>query len=335
MITITAEQIERVNLILSGVPGGIEKALSSTIRRANNTVRSETLKGITTVYAITRQNVRAETTIKVRTQSSDGGIVGTVLFAGHKIPLYRFNVSPTIPIQRATVSAAVLAGNGRTPFQDAFIARMQSGHTGMFERDGSKRLPISGTDSNLGAKTAAFAQSYSVTDEDSGQTLTVTEYIDGTQKRSYTATSGQNYSFNITAAEWVKLLNGSHTLKIVAADNYGGSATRTYTFTKNETEIELTLATPLTADDMVTKGIMSVVRQIPAGAKFTVEVCNNGNDASPTWEDVTQNVVSGSKFFLSNTTKTASAWGYNFRIKVKRGTATGDCFITSAGGNFE
>lgn len=102
MITITAEQIERVNLILSGVPGGIEKALSSTIRRANNTVRSETLKGITTVYAITRQNVRAETTIKVRTQSSDGGIVGTVLFAGHKIPLYRFNVSPTIPIQRAT-----------------------------------------------------------------------------------------------------------------------------------------------------------------------------------------------------------------------------------------
>ncbi len=182
---------------------------------------------------------------------------------------------------------------------------------------------------------AAFAQSYSVTDEDSGQTLTVTEYIDGTQKRSYTATSGQTYSFNITAAEWVKLLNGSHTLKIVAADNYGGSATRTYTFTKNETEIELTLATPLTADDMVTKGIMSVVRQIPAGAKFTVEVCNNGNDASPTWEDVTQNVVSGSKFFLSNTTKTASAWGYNFRIKVKRGTATGDCFITSAGGNFE
>lgn len=38
---------------------------------------------------------------------------------------------------------------------------------------------ISGTDSNLGTKTAAFAQSYSVTDEDSGQTLTVTEYIDG------------------------------------------------------------------------------------------------------------------------------------------------------------
>lgn len=51
---------------------------------------------------------------------------------------------------------------------------------------------ISGTDSNLGTKTAAFAQSYSVTDEDSGQTLTVTEYIDGTQKRSYTGDKRTN-----------------------------------------------------------------------------------------------------------------------------------------------
>lgn len=194
---------------------------------------------------------------------------------------------------------------------------------------------ISGADSNLGTKTGAFNQAYTVTDPDSGQTITVTEKIDGVQKRSFNATSGQSYSFNVTAAEWVKLLNGSHTLTITAADNYGGTATRTYTFTKNETEIELTLATPLPADDMITKAIMSVTRQIPTGATFTVEVCNNGNDASPTWEDVTQSVTSGSKFFFTNTTKTAAAWGFNFRIKVKRNGAAGDCFIVSAGGNFE
>lgn len=194
---------------------------------------------------------------------------------------------------------------------------------------------IDGADSDLGTKTGAFAKAYVVTDPDSGQTVTVVEKIDGTEKRSFTATSGQSYSFNVTAAEWVKLLNGSHTLTITATDDYGGTATRTYTFTKNETEIELTLATPLAADDMITKAIMSVTRQIPAGATFTVEVCNNGNDASPTWEDVTQAVTSGSKFFLSNTTKTADAWGYNFRIKVKRNDATGDCFISSVGGNFE
>ena len=194
---------------------------------------------------------------------------------------------------------------------------------------------IDGTDSGLGTKTGAFSQAYVVTDPDSGQTLTVVEKIDGVEKRSYNATSGQSNSFAVTAAEWQKLLNGSHTLEITASDNYGGTATRTFTFTKNETEIEFTLAAPLAADDMITKGIMSVVRQIPAGAIFTAEACNNGNDAAPTWEDITQAVVSGSKFFLTNTVKTAAAWGFNFRIKVDRNGATGDCFITSVGGNFE
>lgn len=216
-------------------------------------------------------------------------------------------------------------------------ANAQSGYTTSDTRTviNNTAPTINGRDSDLGAKTGAFSQSYVVTDADSGQTITVVEKIDGVQKRSFTATSGQSYSFDVTAEEWNKLLNGPHTLTITAADNYGGTVTRTFTFSKSETEIELTLAAPLPADDMITKGIMSVVRQIPAGAEFTVEVCNNGNDASPTWEDVTQAVVSGSKFFLSNKTKTAAAWGFNFRIKVKRNDATGDCFISSVGGNFE
>lgn len=216
-------------------------------------------------------------------------------------------------------------------------ANAQSAYTTSATRTVVNNTPptINGADSDLGTKTGAFAQAYIVTDPDSGQTITVVEKIDGVQKRSYSATSGQSYSFNVTAEEWRKLLNGSHTLEITATDNYGGTATRTFTFSKNETEIEFMLATPLASDAAVTKGIMSVVRQIPAGAIFSVEVCNNGYDASPTWEDVTQAVVSGSKFFLSNTNKTADAWGFNFRIKVNRNGATGDCFITSVGGNFE
>ena len=194
---------------------------------------------------------------------------------------------------------------------------------------------ISGNNSDLGTKTGAFNQAYTVTDPDSGQTLSVTEKIDSTAKRTYTATSGQSYSFNVTAAEWVKLSNGAHTLEITANDGTGGTATRTYTFSKNVSEIEFQLATPLATDDAVTKAIMSVARQIPAGAEFTVEACNNGNDDEPTWEDVTQAVTSGNKFFLNNTTKTAAQWGFNLRIKVKRNGATGDCYIVSAGGNFE
>ncbi len=67
---------------------------------------------------------------------------------------------------------------------------------------------ISGTDTDLWGKDRAFDQKYTVTDPDSGQTITVVEKIDGTQKRSYAATSGQEYTFSVTADEWRKLLNG-------------------------------------------------------------------------------------------------------------------------------
>jgi len=142
MIQITSEQIDRVNLILSGIPGGAQKAFSSVIRRANSTVKAETVRQITSTYAISAQNARSGGNIQARVQKSDGGVVGTVSFAGYKLPLYRFNVSPTLPIQRATVKAAVMKGNAQTPFTHAFIARMKNGHTGMFERETGSSFPV-------------------------------------------------------------------------------------------------------------------------------------------------------------------------------------------------
>ena len=68
---------------------------------------------------------------------------------------------------------------------------------------------------------------------------------------------------------------------------------------------------------------------------MTVEICNNAFDTSPAWEDVTSAVKRKTKVFLHNTSKTASKWGFNVRIKVKRNGATGNCFIASIGGNFE
>lgn len=194
---------------------------------------------------------------------------------------------------------------------------------------------ISGTDSDLGTKTGPFSQAYTITDEDSGQTITATEKIDGTVKRTFPANSGTQYTFTITQADWVKIQNGSHTLTVEARDSAGGVATRTFRFAKNETELEFMLSAPLPADDMLTKAIMSVTRQIPAGAELKVYACNNAFDAAPTWEDVTQAVTTGNKFFLANTEKTAESWGFNFKISVKRKDATGDCYVQSVGGNFE
>lgn len=187
----------------------------------------------------------------------------------------------------------------------------------------------------LGQKTGPFNVTYSVSDSDAGQTLTAKEYIDAEQKRSHTVVSGQNYSLQVVKEEWQRLLNGAHTLKIEATDSEGGAAEKIFNFTKNETEIEVKLKNPLPADDRVTKAIVSVVATIPQGATMTAEVCNNGNDAAPAWEDATQAVLRNQKIFIKNATKTASKWGFNVRVKVKRNGAVGDCFIESIGGNYE
>jgi hypothetical protein len=51
-------------------------------------------------------------------------------------------------------------------------------------------------------------------------------------------------------------------------------------------------------------------------AQLTVEVCNNGFDATPTWEDCTNAWNTGEYYRLTNTVKTAADWGLDLRITV-------------------
>lgn len=141
MIRITDEQINRVESILNGVRSGPEKVFFNVINRALVTVRTATTKQIREVYAIAQKDLRSESNIQLR-KASKSNLAGEIAFSGCKIPLYRFNVSPKQPAQGAAVKAAVLKSSAQTEFEHAFIAKMQSGHLGMFERATSRRLPI-------------------------------------------------------------------------------------------------------------------------------------------------------------------------------------------------
>lgn len=136
MIEITEKQIERINLILNGISKGPEKAFKNVFDRALTTARTRTFKEINNVYAISKTNLRAETNVNLRKARAQGNeIVGYVSFSGFAIPLYRFNVSPKTPTPRESesVSAGVLKG-AQTKFSHAFVAKMKSGHYGIFER---------------------------------------------------------------------------------------------------------------------------------------------------------------------------------------------------------
>lgn len=193
---------------------------------------------------------------------------------------------------------------------------------------------ITGTDGDLGGKTTAFSQDYAVYDADNDQT-TVTEKVDGVTKRTFVATLGATNEFSVDSSTFGGLSDGAHTLTIEAADSQGASETRNFTFTKVEGKIVLTLEKPMECDAAVTLASMTITKSIAPGATFVVEVCNNGNDETPTWEDVTESVENNLNFSLENETKTADDWGYNIRITSDRNGADGDCWLSYVGGFFK
>lgn len=141
MIEIDSKSVERVSLILSGVQNGPQRVFHSVINRALAVVKTTATKRIRTVYSISQSDIRAESNIRLK-MSSAGNLAGEVLFAGCKIPLYRFNVSPKEPGTGKKVRAAVLKSSTQTEFERAFIGGMGNGHKGMFERKRETRLPI-------------------------------------------------------------------------------------------------------------------------------------------------------------------------------------------------
>ena len=190
------------------------------------------------------------------------------------------------------------------------------------------------TGTNLGTKTAGFNLTYTVADAD-GDTVTVKEYLDNVLQRTYTATLGATNTFQcVTAANFQTVLNGAHTLKVVANDEKADSAAYTITFTKKVTKATITLASALPADDIIQVMVMTLTSSIPADANLKVLVTNNANDSSPVWEDATADIKSGVNHVFTNKTA-ANGFAFNFKLSVERGASDTGGYISNIGGAFE
>ena len=194
---------------------------------------------------------------------------------------------------------------------------------------------ISGSDSNLGNKSASFTVNYSVDDADTADTLTVTERVDGTTLRTINnAVRGQTYTLDLSSV-WSTLSLGSHTITITVNDGKGGTATLTYTFTKTDDRIKFTLKNPIETSIAAKKIVVSGVVTVPTGATLSVKACNNGFDTSPTWEDITTAFLNRQAYTFKNTTKTATKWGINIQFEILKGTATEQIIVDGFGFSFE
>ena len=154
---IGAEKFQNAEQMLADVPGGMERALKSATKRAVSFLRTQSTKEIRQRYDISRKNIRAEQNIRVNYRYFNG-VEARVSFRGNKIPLWRYGGSspktPTVNPDKTIM--AIVNGNLRpvhpgiaatghqflstapTTFSRAFVAQMQSGHIGIFERTGGR-----------------------------------------------------------------------------------------------------------------------------------------------------------------------------------------------------
>ena len=194
---------------------------------------------------------------------------------------------------------------------------------------------INASSTSLGEKNAPFSFAYTVTDAD-GDTLTVTEKLDGKTTATRTGlASGTALTFEqaSTADGFLRILNGSHTIKITANDGKESTSLNA-TFTKSVTSASVTLTTPLAVDGDITVAILQVSGSIPNDAAFKAEATNNALDDSPVWQDVTAEVRKGTNIGFENQTASAGA-AFNFRISVERGASGEGGYIDSVSGAFQ
>lgn len=255
-------------------------------------------------------------------RSTDGGSAYTQVYKGDAL-----TYTDTITKGWSTVMYRVKA-------YDSYDA--QSGYTTSTKRTvDNNTAPTITTSSaaNLGTKSSGFTISYSVDDEDAMDTLTVTEKLDGTTKRTYTATRKATNSFAVTGEYFQKITNGSHTLTVTVTDGKA-TVTKTFTFTKAVTAANITLAQPMEADAQITLCAITVGGLIPADAVFKVEVTNNGKDSSPVWEDATTEARNGRNHLFTNQTA-VNGFAFNFRITAERGASGESGYIASIQGGFQ
>lgn len=150
------DAVDRAARLLAGVEGGVQKAVRSAVSKAVARLRRSNVNAVRERYAISAANVREGENVQV-TYTYDNGVQAYVRFSGARIPLFRFDgASPRQPTKDTSGRLPVMSGEehwrlmypgvaasghvlkSTSPygFERAFVAKMSSGHTGIFERTG-------------------------------------------------------------------------------------------------------------------------------------------------------------------------------------------------------
>lgn len=151
-VEIDEGQIAHVNKMLYTTPEKARIVFRDAINRGLKAGDTQARREIRERYAISNKNLMDYSSVKMSSAEAMGSdVIGTIHFAGGKIPLYKFHPSPrdrkytnrfvngrsgwrvTTPVRAEDAKA-----NGLQLLSRGFIATFRSGHKGIFQRAGGR-----------------------------------------------------------------------------------------------------------------------------------------------------------------------------------------------------
>jgi hypothetical protein len=117
------------------------QATARALNRAIAGVRTDSVREVRKEYSVAPAAVRKSFRVH---RAKRGFLEAEAVSTGGRIPLVKFGARPSSPGKRKPrIGVSVQVKRARKVVPGSFVARMKSGHVGMFTRDGDGRLPIS------------------------------------------------------------------------------------------------------------------------------------------------------------------------------------------------
>ncbi len=143
MITIDEKGLAEAQKLLADMPKAIPKAAAKSINKAATAAKNEAWKQVKKDYTIKRARV-SKAWDKI-TKATASNLSAKLTSRGSVMALSYFTTKPKSPPKRRPKNPVFVQvrrdGGGSIP--SAFVARMKSGHTGVFHRtSGNQSLPI-------------------------------------------------------------------------------------------------------------------------------------------------------------------------------------------------
>lgn len=138
---------------------------------------------------------------------------------------------------------------------------------------------------------------------------------------------GKEQTYTFSKLDFAKIPAGEISIKIEATDANDGVSSKLVTFNKTINGCGYVFKKETAAK--ASQAIVSVSRKIDEKSMFKAYVCNNANDAAPTWEEVTD--MMEKIYTIKNDKKTAAKWAFGLKVEVVRGKDAGDSYLNAIG----